>query len=799
MRAILVLSLLILCGAVLAAPASWKQTAADPQWQRWLMPLPKQVSIEGKVTVPLSRLDVGIDQEPTELDRNLRRELLSALYEKAGVKLDLTSRPSGEAFVLVFASGPRFRDDLGDRPHCDQAYCIRPVHDVGTGDYGGLECAAVTDAGCYFAMKTLKQLMLPTVRGHGAEATVDVPMANIVDWPDMEERGQWGGTAADDLDWLSDLKFNLLERHATLTVDKQGVGHAEMDAKVMAAARAHGVRVVPIIHHLEQLVNVGLFEAYPMIVAKDADTGNPGQRSICFSRPEIVKPLTDWLTDLGKIKDVSDVMIWLSEEGKGCGCEQCKQADRYVLEMNACVKAWRAAKQTCPNLGLRLLLTQGSYPSNAKVLAALPTDVKVSYYHGGLTYNTERKPMIYPVLETYLRQKRWMGVYPTLSANWLIVAPFSNPEFTRYRLTEFVDKGLQNLVGYIVPTDWYFQVNTDGGLEWSWNAHGRSPHEFALSFAVRHGLKDPDAFARWTEAIGPVAWDLYASNWPFYEYWGDPAVSVAAGKAQAPLGGTYFLAYPTEAKFVQNLARCDEALKLAEKVGEPQFLYETKIVRGYTQVLQAVHELNKALHGAEKLTPEEKAAAEKWFAVSQEALDTVTTSYPEWSRACQPQFTGNAPDRFSATVTLMERLDAGLGDLRVKVGLVDPNKAYRLHTIGGWKTEEFAKEQAQVRRLDVSGLVDGVGKYQFRPVYHSGTLGLSASQVALVSSPKDKPDEVREEGVDKHVCHAGAWIERDIYTVELTQYDLNRGYAIMASIHGGDSTVGDFLFRKVRK
>lgn len=78
-------------------------------------------------------------------------------------------------------------------------------------------------------------------------------------------------------------------------------------------------------------------------------------------------------------------------------------------------------------------------------------------------------------------------------------------------------------------------------------------------------------------------------------------------------------------------------------------------------------------------------------------------------------------------------------------------------------------------------------------------MGLHGRRVSLVSYPKDRPEDVREEAVDQHDCHAGAWAENDLYTLELKAYDAARGYAVIADFSGGDSSNGDFLFRKVRK
>lgn len=791
----------VLLGAVLcatlgaeAAEAAPLAPAAAAAWQQWLTPLPKQVELTGKVTVPLSALRLTLPPQPTDLDRALAEELSSALAEKSQHKVDLTA--AGGSAQIVFRRPGAAQALLDGKRNGEQGYLLTSAE---AGGKVTATCEALTAVGSYYGGKTLKQLLLASLRGEGGAATVDLPLGRILDWPDLEERGQWGGTCTEDLEWLSDLKFNLIELHARLSVGEDKVGHAAMDAEVMARARRHAVRIVPIIHHLEQLQGTGMFKAFPQLEAVDAKVDNPNIRAVCFSRPEIVTLVSQWLVELGRLPDVSEVMIWLSEEGKGCQCAGCKPQNRFVAELNAVTAAWHEAQKTCPRLGLRVLLTQTSYASNDQVLAALQPGVKVSYYHGGLTYNTERKPMIYPLLADYVKGGKWLGVYPTLCANWLSVAPFTNPEFTHYRLTEFVDKGLQNLVGYIVPTDRYYQVNTAGSLEWAWNAHGRSVEEFTTAWAVRQGLKDPAQFVAWTKLIGPPAWDMYASGFPYLENWGTPLAQIAAGKMKFALGQSLFTAFTTEEQFGTNVAQCERALALAQELGEPQFIEESRIILGYSQVLQAVWELSRLLRGQEKLAAEARPAAEKWFRQCQGGVDTLVAAYPLWNQACCPTVQGKAPERFSSTLSMMEKFGAAMSDLMEKQGFADEGKPYRLHVIGAWKTEDFVPVSARTQRLEVSPLIAGTGTYQFRPAYRGGSLGLVVSSVSLVSYPKDKPEEVREEAVDKHSCHAGAWVKDDLYLLELKAYDAARGYAVVASFSGGDSTTGEFLFRKVRQ
>ena len=57
---------------------------------------------------------------------------------------------------------------------------------------------------------------------------------------------------------------------------------------------------------------------------------------------------------------------------------------------------------------------------------------------------------------------------------------------------------------------------------------------------------------------------------------------------------------------------------------------------------------------------------------------------------------------------------------------------------------------------------------------------------------------MRVEVEDRHPCHAGAWVKGDVYTLEVKEFDPARGYVLQADIHGGNSTEGEFLFRKLR-
>ena len=757
---------------------------------RRLTPLPKSVRVRGTVSVPAGEIRVPLPGAPSALDEASLAELAAVLGVDPGtIVTDSPSSEGGRTFLIDLRRAASDRDLIGTPTNADQAYGIEPVSAADGAGVRGIRCAALTDRGTYYAVKTLKQLLAGATAEGTATGTCVVPICEVRDWPDMAERGQWGGSCTTDIEWLSDLKFNLIEVHAKTRVDDAGVPTANIDLELLARAARHGVRVVPIVHHLEQLARSGLFKAYPNLRGKGAEN------SICFAQPQIVTVLSQWLRQLGETPGVDQAMIWLSEEGKGCTCEDCARDDRFVNEVRVCVGAWRKARESCPGLGLRLLLTQASYKSNDRILAATPPEVRISYYHGGLTYNTSRRPMIYPLLEDYAREAKWLGVYPTVSASWRIVAPFTHPGFVHSRMNEFVDKGLTCLVTYCVPANVYYRANVEAAMEWSWNAKGRTPREFAISYAVRRGLDPPKVFADWCEAIGPVSWDIYGSGFPYREVYGGTDGII---RGRAGFGSGIFAEFADEEQLSRDATAGAEALELARVLGHEEYLVETRIVQAYLQLLTAVWELSKLVE-KDHVTEANRVKAGKWFGAFDESCTAIVSLYPQWSAAAAPELRGRENSRFWDTPNTIDRLAARVASLMEQCGFEDPHKPYRLHTIGTWTTEEFAEKKNQTRRLDVSEVVRGAGVYQFQPKYRKGTLGLTAHKVQLVSFPKDRPEELRVEAEDIHQCHAGAWVKDDLYRLPLSRFDPTRGYAVVAGIQGGQTTHGEFRFRKLRE
>jgi len=380
-------------------------------WLRHLLPLPKQISFEGtaqaapKQVLVTTQCPAGADvaaagaallrkalgQEAGAATPTASFVIRLALCDKAG-KCDGKTIPGAEKLAKL--------------PNSEQAYVIAPSKGV-------LTVAALDERGLYHGAVTLSQL-LPVKM---TQQRLTIPLVRVMDWPDLAERGGWGGNMGDDITWMSSVKMNLAEVQGACGVDEQANGTVAFQAEKIEEGRRQAFKVVPIIIHFDQ--QQGVFQRFPELKGQ-GKAAEPAAmvHAICFSQPRATQLLSEWMTALAKLPNVPDICVWLSEEDVQCECAPCKAAGQFVLETRTCVAAWRAAAKVNPALKLRILLTQGSYRVNDKVLAETPPEVNISYYDGGRTYDSSRDPMIYPRPEGFAQGGRWPGVYPQLTPSW---------------------------------------------------------------------------------------------------------------------------------------------------------------------------------------------------------------------------------------------------------------------------------------------------------------------------------------------------------------------------------------------
>ncbi len=787
----LLLKLMALC----CATGAWAESAAvtdaqSAEWLCWAIPLPKEAKILRQVKLPAAAVKLTARAGAGELELHALRQLQDLFRAQAGV--DGGQGGAFEILIGVCDAQGRLGDAivpdaarLAELPNKEQACLIRPLGD------NRLVLAALDGRGVFYAALTLRQLLEPKFKGED----VTLPLAVITDWPDLAERGEWGGVGKgsatlqpEDIEWMAARKMNLIEFHVNHQVDSNGNATANIDRALLRRGRMHGVKMVPIISHLNGMGHRGVYQAYPELQGTGPGALYKRQATElyapCASNPKLIGILADWMRAYAAYEGVRDISCWLGELNLRCECPECAKLEQFALETRAFVRAWRLAVKDYPDLRIRILLTQGSYKSNDKVLAEVPPEVGVTYYDGGKTYDSSPTPMIYPLLEEYAAKGGWLGVYPQLTPSWRIVSPWSCPQFIKYRMTEFVDKKLVSLAGYVVGGNRLFDFNVTAAAEWSWNAHGRSEREFALAWATRQGLPAAQAelAADWAVKLGQPAWDLYGARLVERYLFAPANFAGMVSSGLPPAYGLGAFAYiPDNQHFQRNFQMCREALTLAERVGGAGMVAESQAVLTYYQMLNEVIGIGGFLSAHKNVGDAERGVLQQHMNRLALAGLLNVEALEDWERAVAA---GAGGGRLREGVQATQDSIGAAARALARFGVRDVVSAFTRGEIGAWTLEDFREKAEIVKTMDVSRQVCGPGRYLAAFQYGGGYNGLQVSRVALASAPADDPARQVELAVDEHAGSTGASNDRNIYALALTNYDAARRYMLVARIRG---------------
>ena len=750
--------------------------AEKAAWVRWVIPLPKQIAIAEKVVLEAEEVAVTVREGGSDVEENAAALIRALWEEKTG------ARPEGAGFEILLGvcddAGRLGQEsvpgasELKGLKNPDQAYVIRPLGEQ------RLVVAGLTERAVLHGASTLRWLLEPAFE----DGKVEVPLATVTDWPDLSERGEWGGSANSSIPRFVDEKMNLVESHCSLTVTDEGEGVGSIDPAFVEQGRLNAVKVVPILTHLDQLQGTRIYDVFPELKGIGDKSVGLGGRVVapCASKPKFTEILGDWLASLASMEGVDTVCCWLSEHHVQCGCDDCQKVGQYALEAQSLVRGWEHAKQQHPDMKLRILLTQGSYTTNEQVIAATPPEVQISYYDGGRTYDSSRDEMIYPLLEEYTASGRWLGCYPQLTASWRIVCPWSGPQFIRYRMQEFVEDGLECLCGYATPHNALYDFNVCAAAEWSWNSSGRDEREFAAAWATRRGLQDPDAAADWAVTLGPVGWDVYGSRVPYSAFFGEAGRMVADRRAPG-LGAGMFRYFPTVEHFTKDLAICEDALAIAEGLEAPTLIAETKAVRGYVTMLQELYAIALA-HSQEELPDDEgrQALQDSVTRLAQAALDTNTALQAWEVSASDGGHFGSS--RFADTLDVNTKTVGAVATALKPLGITDPSAAFRRRVVGQWVSDDFEAEERIEKTWEVTDLLDGPGEYEVRFQYTSGWNGLVMFRAALLTGENE--DDLRELALDEHQGTAAYKSVGNQYALPVEEHEEGLRYLLRAEIRG---------------
>ena len=767
-----------LCAETEVGPISGRHAR---EWLRWVIPLPKEAQIKQKVTVSAPDVRLVLHGQAGPLERNALRKLRSLFLERAGV--DGSTGGDFEIVLGVCDEAGKLGDvvvpdaaRLRELPNAEQAYLVRPI---GT---SRLVLAALDTRGLFYAALTVRQLLEAEFRGD----RVTVPLATITDWPDLAERGEWGTSSVRDIEWLADRKMNLVEFHCSHQVAEDGRAISSIGRARLRRGRLNGVKMVPIISHLNGMGRRGAYRAYPELRGKGkaASHGDKKDSSCapCASHPQIHQIMADWMCGYAANEGVRDICCWLSEPKLRCECEECAKYNQFALETRAFVRAWRIAKQRFPDLRIRVLLTQGSYNSNDKVLPQVPPEVGVTYYDGGRTYDSSQEPMIYPLLEDYASKGRWLGCYPQLTASWRIVSPWSCPQFVKFRMTEFVDKKLSSLGGYVVPDNRLYEFNVTAAAEWSWNAHGRDEREFAIAWAIRQKLTPPEVVADWAVMLGQASWDLYGARLVERYFFRPGTIETVILSGAKPMFGQGFLTYIRDQQHLRrNMAVCRKALQLANQVGSTAMVAETKAIVTYYDMVNQLCRICAFLAEHGTIDAQERQTLQEELNRFTLAGGLNVEALRDWERAVA---VGAGLSRFREGVQATEDTVQTVARALERFGVRNPSGVVASRQIGEWSSDDFRETGRIVKEFDVTQDLVAPGTFSVTFQYTVGWNGLGIYKVALVAEPKGRPGERAELTVDDHWGSTAIRSQGNVYTLTLDKHDPSLRYWIVATIRG---------------
>jgi hexosaminidase len=268
-----------------------------------LLPKPQQIQY-GPGQLPLQGLHIRLAGDAAAEDRFAASELAAILSARCTTPIPIAESPDGPGPSIVLKrTGPVASLPLpGERPGPDsrEAYRLKITP-------GGGEIEAISSAGLYYAVQTLRQL----VEGDGAGA--ELPEVQIHDWPSLAYRGTMidmshGPLPTEDevkrqIDFLARWKANqyyiysegAIELDGYPLLNPEGRFSKEQIRRIIAYGRERHVDVIPFLElygHLHDLLRIELYSglgAFPHSV--ELDPNNPNVTSL----------LADWA---GQISDL---------------------------------------------------------------------------------------------------------------------------------------------------------------------------------------------------------------------------------------------------------------------------------------------------------------------------------------------------------------------------------------------------------------------------------------------------------------------------------------------------------------
>ncbi|HJN26817.1 MAG TPA: hypothetical protein QF604_02760 [Candidatus Latescibacteria bacterium] len=573
-------------------------------WTRHLLPLPQKTTLGASRTVSPAALRIrqrGRDE--------ILRVGTQLLRDAVGVECDEQPQLTIELGTYEKLAGHQPVQDLSSLPNSDQAYQIVTVSPE------LIVICGQTSVGCLYGAMTMAQL----IEGGRKNRRLSIPDVAITDWPDIEQRGLWNYPVSGWIPWMSSMKLNFgkMAEMTLAPVQRGRRNTATIDSTVMKRVRHLGFSYVPYIVHLNFLHEVGLFRAHPEL-AGTGDRALAGRyfahkqgnqhRAPCASQPKLAVVLGQWMESIAQ-QGADEISCWLSERPCQCECERCTPIGQFVLETRAFVSAWEKVRRSHPDLCIRIFSSTTTPEQDDRILAELPPEVRFERACASGMERVRHQPrdlFANPLLDKAAREGRWIASYDVpIGAYGDVDTPeVKVPQYSAQRIQNYVNqlhaRGYAGAYGMLA---WGNQAKEICGFaisalaEYGWNGNGRSVEDFATAWAVREGIKKPEAVGRWAARLGDVEYDVYDSGFPIDYTWGNLAQSVEDGEPPRFSEGIFRHFHRTR-DFSARLSKCQQARdQLQPKLHEPLIL-ATDVISSYVRLAAAIwHVAHDHAHG----------------------------------------------------------------------------------------------------------------------------------------------------------------------------------------------------------
>lgn len=412
-------------------------------------------------------------------------------------------------------------DYLANRSNAEQAYCIKALSANGATT---VYVTANDSKGLYYALLTLCQIAGREKDSSGG-TLVSIPEITIYDWPDLKERGttltpfdvrlelKEPSEFRERIQKYSALKLNMFYGNfISLGLDREKKIVVSYPNDVFPLGHEFNVDFVPVLIHLEQLFNWrdGLWrDIYKNTLAEPAGKETKAH-PFCYRKQETQTLFNNIFEEMAVKIRTDRMAIWLTEienDDGACHCPNCKgnKREHFINEIKTVVNAWNAAKKINPRLKLDICLTQGTSPFNTDLMKYIPDNATIKYYDAFNTYQNEfMKGIIPPSISEIIRNGKSVVAVPTISGCMEVTSqymfPWQAPLFIKLRMSEIIDQGCAGVCAWLGNTE-IDLFELEAMAEFSWNRRGRTPGEFAESWAYRHNMETPRKVAEIIEML----------------------------------------------------------------------------------------------------------------------------------------------------------------------------------------------------------------------------------------------------------------------------------------------------------